>query len=51
MRDIVYTFYTNGKKKVEYILELLGMVFLYLAEGIYVSARGSVNSVTDGKSR
>src|SRR5207247_6474789 len=39
MRDIVYIFYTNEKKKVGYIPELLGMVFLYLAEEIYVSAR------------
>src|SRR5437773_2074399 len=35
MRDIVYIFYTNEKKKVGYILELLRMLFLYLAEEIY----------------
>src|SRR6266487_7161503 len=39
MRDIVYIFYTNQKKKVGYIRELLGMLFLYLAEQIHVSTR------------
>src|SRR6266702_5511763 len=39
MRDIVYIFYTKQEKKDGYIRELLGMLFLYLAEEIYVSAR------------
>jgi len=42
MRDIVYIFYTNGKKKVGYILELQSMVFLYLAR----ETQGPVNNYT-----
>ncbi len=36
MRDIVHIFYTKQEKKVGYIRELLGMLFLYLAEEICV---------------
>src|SRR5437867_8186590 len=39
MRDIVYILYTKQEKKVGYIRELPGMVFLYLADEIRVSAR------------
>jgi len=42
MRDIVYIFYTNEKKKVGYILELQSMVFLYLAR----ETQGPVNNYT-----
>src|SRR6266705_400851 len=50
MRDIVYIFYTNEKKKVGYIREPLSMVFLYLAWKVRHEVAGAWRCV-DGSRR